>query len=277
MISSMTRICRFQLSRRLERPIPQPTLVSMGSYCPTGTMFSDISASITERPSYGVHILCAPVGAGKTTTTLRALQSLQDSRKISGAIHISWRHVIDSGLIDKPLKALKSAMEIHPNEPSLGLNPLFPKPLHCTHCPAVIFIEQFDHSLLTDNLKSFLVSLAEESVFEKRYTVIICTSSPAKALTLHGLNGKTKFGLITHEPVRYQWPNVSIKHLVAQLGDLKHLDANTRSRLLEAFYMVGTPGFVLDNYYSDPSSVDLIVRDAESKKNDWVQLQGAAS
>ena len=269
MVTQSTSFCRYQLSRKFKRPIPQLQLNPMSSYCEQDFMLEDIRRSLLN-PQCGIHILCAPSGCGKTTTALRALENLRAEGKILGGVRVSWRDILETNRNLTLLARLKSSLEISPLESSTNLNALLPPAPLDVHRPVVLLIDQFDHARCDDDMKSFLISLAEESVLTKRYTVLLCTGSLAKSRSIHDWNGKTKLHQVNYLISRYRWSDADIKTLVCRLGGLDAFeDQATRQKVLEAFCIVGTPGFVLDHIWSTPAAVPYIIRDAEVKKAEW--------
>lgn len=269
MLSNSSWYCSRQLSKQFSRPLSEFVLgPKKHSYCPQAAMFRDIRRGLLA-PQGGLNLICAPTGAGKTTTLLRTLNEMRLEREIRGALYTSWQSLCVSSS-KTTLGRLKSALGISPLEKSHSFSDLLPD--RGTGPPIVLVLDQFDHALCDEECKSFLVGLAEESVLHKKFIVLLSSGSVSMVQTILGFNGGTKIHDLSPDPKSYRWDDEKIGELVRNMGGLKSFgwsDQSRQYRLLRAFAKAGTPGFVLDHIASNPAYLHLVEKEAEAESLLW--------
>ncbi len=165
--SRWTPVARFMIRRLINQPIHE---------CPNHVpiLEESIERAILS-PLCGVHVLC---GSGGINSIQIVAQRLQKENKIAGVLLTTC-----TSRNENPFSWLKGVFQISYEEKSRFMSDLLDK-----SGGVVLVLDQFHLSMH----ESFLVSLAEDSVMTKKYTVIACVADPLACEKILGWNGRSK-------------------------------------------------------------------------------------
>lgn len=186
---------RLLMMERIQEKVPEFVLNPPDVLVPNPTLELAILRSLL-MPSGGVHVLYAPPHLGRTTAARRVLRDLQERRRIGGAL------VMDGSLVDttncSPIIWFKA--QFSAARPFSSISDALPKPVTAgqkTLNPPVVLL--IDHvTELTPNWKAIIQGLAQESVSEKAFVVLLLVSDKRQFDEVLKINGGKKI-----RPVEY--------------------------------------------------------------------------
>jgi hypothetical protein len=237
-------------------------------FLPKASFVSDLEKTIMT--SGGVKIVWAPQGAGKTTTVRKVLIKMKELKKIRGCIVITPP---DSNAM--PSIWFRNALHDSFGEllrTSEKLSQILPK---SDGRPFVFVFDQVDSVPYGEDMKRFIMSVAEDSYLTRRYVVLILTADAVNAKTMWEWNGHEKIVLMSdirrQSPMNYRWDQEDIEKWIvkyAELNDQSGLEegASFRNYLKAAAITAGTPGFLIENVISHVSDVSEFVDDAMNER-----------
>ncbi len=163
--SRWTPVARFMIRRRINQPIHE---------CPNHVpILEDSIEHAMLFPLCGVHVLC-----GSGCSILNVARRLQKEERIAGILLATCK-----SRNENPFSWLKGVFQISDEEKSRFMSDLLDK-----SGGVVLVLDQFHLSMH----ESFLVSLAEDSVMTKKYTVIACVENQFAFEKILGWNGRSK-------------------------------------------------------------------------------------
>lgn len=210
-----------------------------------------------QRFSVGVHILCAPPGAGKTTAVAKAIQRARAHGvdKPPGAPKITGQLVIGSPTKNTtPLYAtLRDAIGGPRSRSTISrllhaelatghkLTDVIPK-------GTVIVIDNADTLRGSAGFKRAVMALAQMGASTKTFTTIIIVSDPALALQMRAWRGSSKIQTVRPLGARsFAMPPEQCQQLARAHAERAHLTMGDTARLVDDAALARTPGFVVDN------------------------------
>jgi hypothetical protein len=213
--------------------------------------------------SGGVKIVWAPQGAGKTTTVRKVLMKMKELKKIRGCIVITPP---DSNAM--PSVWLRSALHDSFGEllrTSEKLSHILPK---SDGRPFVIVFDQVDDLPYGEDMKRFMMSVAEDSYLTRSYVVLILTANAVNAKTMWEWNGHEKIVLMSdirrQSPMNYRWDQDDVEKWIVKYAESNaqrglEEGASFRNYLKTSAITAGTPGFLIENVASQASDVSIFV------------------
>lgn len=208
--------------------------------------FEEIIEANAVHEMRGVRIILAPPGSGKTTIVRHTLQRLYTEKKISGAVVLHNYMTLDKYLNPWIMKTLGSSSVDH------TVNSILPK-IHCSKVPNetipyVIVFDQFDDLLLRstpNELKAFFCSLAQDSVMNRKYTVLLLMKEKESAKLAHSWNDNTK--IVFSSNLHLPWAEEEILELVKEAQKTWEISEKD-GELLRRFGPISkSPRFVLEH------------------------------
>ncbi len=159
-LSKSNMIARMIINNKLTQPI-QKTYNT-----PNIKLEEDIKCSMMNVIG-GVYVI---QGTKNIDTVLYVSEQLRQKNKISGVLLVTGENI---NHYQSPFIYLKEELSISNDESSRFMSELVP--INSKRC--ILVIDKFDYLLDHVATKSFLVSLAEDSVLTKLYNVIVCIDS----------------------------------------------------------------------------------------------------
>ena len=237
-------------------------------FLPKASFVSDIEKTIMT--SGGVKIVWAPQGAGKTTTVRKVLIKMKELKKIRGCLVITPP---DSNAM--PSVWFRSALHdsfgelLQTNE---KLSQILPK---SDGRPFVFVFDQVDGVPYDEDMKRFIMSIADDSSLTRSYVVLILTANAVNAKTMWEWNGHEKIVLMSdiryQSPMNYRWDEDDIEKWIvkyAESNEQRGLEegASFRNYFKTAAITAGTPGFLIENVTSQVSDDRVFVDDAMGER-----------
>ncbi len=135
-------------------------------------------------------------------------------------------------------------------------------------------------------LQLLLKMLAEDSVAQNNYVVVVATSSAKLAKRILDANGRQKIVSVASSPGRYKWsPSMCTKYIQSRIAARFHAIHNRKlivSNLVKIGMKAGTPGFLRKQIEAVATSADEVIMkhklrllDAEAKliESHWTRGQ----
>lgn len=217
------------------------------------------------RFSVGVHVVCAPAGAGKTTAVAKAIQRAraQAQHGTSGGTKITGQLVIGSSVgEDKGVGSLhamvKSKVFGHPGAHG-SQESVVSRMLHDELATAhkltevlpegtVIVIDNADTLRGSAGFKQSILALAQLGVERQVFTTVVIVSDPALALQIQAWNSGRKIKAVRPACARsFAMPPEQCQQLARAFADRAHLGSDNAARLVADAELARTPGFVVEN------------------------------
>ena len=142
------------------------------------------------HPIGGVYVLWNHPDVKQVCAVTTVSQRLQQERRIGGTLFVTGSPNVIS--YSSTFFWLKEQFDISKDESSGFLSDLLPNYTSNESQRVLFVIDQFDHLLSHPTTKSFLVSLAEDSVRTKRFNVIVCVTSATAYQNIIKWNGGAK-------------------------------------------------------------------------------------
>jgi hypothetical protein len=150
----------------------EPIRLSAGYIIPYESLIDGIVSKLTSKEIFGIFVLAAPEGSGKSTFTKMTMEKLKAQHR---SIYIKLISVGSDVLLEKNLH---ECLKIPPRR---SLSDFLPE-------LTLIFIDQIDFSMdfesspLSEQLVLYLTGLAANSVNNLNFKIIICVSKPEVTL-----------------------------------------------------------------------------------------------
>lgn len=268
------------IQKELSKPVELFQLHPTNSYVAHEKFLGDIRENIFDELK-GVKVVWAPPGYGKSTYLKRVCADLQRDELIYGAKIMShFRKHKDMPLIETLAIGIGFPPDIAPRFHTLS------EIMHDkTDLPIVIVFDQFDHLMAQelDHAKSFVVSLAEDSLQSKKYTVLLNVTEPKFAREILNWNGGQKISLFQDNVERLEEYKWGVEHhnqlwrLSAENYKMQ-VRPEIKEKFIEMCARAGTPGFflkyrkqleILDSGSNVSEKIEKIEKDAEEYQNKW--------
>eukprot|EP01036_Dinobryon_divergens_P035001 gene35001-45306_t len=143
-------------------------------------------SKLTSEETFGIFVLAAPEGSGKSTFTKMTMERLKTQHR---SIYLKLILIGADLLLQKNLH---ECLKIPPRRP---LSDFLPE-LTLIFIDQVDFLMDFNSSSLSEQLVLYLTGLAANSVNSKLFKIIICVSKPEVAHGILNCNGSEKFHLL---------------------------------------------------------------------------------
>lgn len=275
-IKTSTWYNKYKLRRLVKVPITQYSLT--GSFPPIKHPYleENIKKAATFNTA-GVHVLWMPSGAGKTCALKKTAMELIEDKALYGGVYINYLH----NWINKDqnlFEAFKLALNIQKEEKSRKISSLLPSEER-----VLIIIDQLDNvlnsSFTKEELKTFIVSLAEDSYNNsKKFVVILAISDLNLANSILKWNDKEKIlPILPHDfdVMKLKWNEDQLSELYNQLIDFHCIThtSSQKNKIMNLSIKSGTPRYILKcilNSLFSADDVQILDMQAEIDEKNWI-------
>jgi len=263
MIKQMPKVSMVKRSLlvKMNAPIKQVSLRE-NKYIHNNNLEGAIKMGLKSQ-NCGVHVLCAPYGIGKTTSVRRIANELRTNEDLSGVIIEPLDDSVRNS--DSLMDWLKLRWNI---DSSKVKNTKLSGLIDEQDKPMAIILDQFDYAMGMKNIEESISSMAEDSVFGKHYTVLLCVKEPIFSKEIVSWNGGAKIQSISHNMPLFKWNSEMVSNLHENFK--KNCDDRYNEKLINTSTTAGTPQFYLNAYdlregYKDRTELLENKADVESK------------
>lgn len=166
-------VAKYMLKWRFEKRLTQTVLAPRESYDSRNFWEDGIETALLRDITCGVHVVWGEQKSVTTSSVLSVVKRLQFNNKFSGVLIVSGNEAATDAR--KSLFSwLKARFDLPPDGRSVFLSELID-----SGDKVLLVLDKFDYLMTHPNCKSFLTSLAEDSVKTKRFTVLAVVTKEA--------------------------------------------------------------------------------------------------
>lgn len=204
--------------------------------------------NILKQSNYGLMVISAPPGTGKSTYLFKALQLMTPKRRmkifIGGAYLQDFKYILSTFGI--PEHSRKLSQYLPPG--------------------SVIIIDQVDLTEFNEAIRVNVIDLATDSHNSKKYLVILCLSNANFTRRVLDCNGGEKINLAV-SPADLRWTRNDAIEFIG----MKNIPENKIDSCLELFAPCYNPQIMRD-YFNRKDDEKIIKQRTELKEECWKEF-----